>query len=130
MSEKILRDSVLVIDDSEDFRELIAMIGKLYGVPVLEAADCRKALNVLSADHSKIKLILLDYFMPGMEPKACVRAIKEKVGPSETIVLVTAVADPALRAAELQLSRWIGKPVEPSTLRELMTQDTFLRKQA
>ena len=129
MSEGV-RDTVLVVDDSEDFRELIVMIGRLYGVPVLQAADCRQALNVLSHECSKIKLIMLDYFMPGMTPAMCVDALREKGGPSVNIVLVTAIADPAVRAAELQISRWIAKPVEPSTLRELMTQDSWFRKPA
>jgi two-component system chemotaxis response regulator CheY len=129
MSERV-RDTVLVVDDSEDFRELIVMIGKLYGVPVLEAADCRQALDVLSHEGARIKLIMLDYFMPGMKPAMCAQALREKTRQSVNIVLVTAVADPAVRAAELQISRWIAKPVEPSTLRELMTQDSWFRKPA
>lgn len=130
MSERTDRVSVLVIDDSEDFRELIVMIGKLHGVPVLRASDCREGLNVLTVEHSRIKLILLDYFMPGMTPAECVRAIREKAGPFVSVVLVTAVADPGLRAAELQLRRWIAKPVEPSMLRDLMIQDSMMREPA
>src|SRR5262249_36646513 len=100
----------------------------LYGVPVVEAADCRKALKILAAGQPKIKLILLDYFMPGMEPVSCTRALMEKAGPNVPIVLVTAAIDPRLRAAELQLTRWIAKPVDPSVLTELMTRDIPVRK--
>jgi CheY-like chemotaxis protein len=123
MNGKINRDSVLVIDDNPDFRELITMIGQLYGIPVLQAEDCRRGLKVLARDQDRIKLILLDYFMPGMEPESCTRAIKAKAGPSVQVVLVTAAADPRVRAAELHLSRWIAKPVSPAVLMELMTQD-------
>jgi CheY-like chemotaxis protein len=123
MSEKVNRDSVLVIDDNADFRELIAMIGQLYGIPVLQAEDCRCALKVLARDQDRIKLVLLDYFMPGMEPAPCVRAIKEKAGQAVQVVLVTAAADPRIRAAELHLNRWIAKPVAPAVLMELMMQD-------
>lgn len=128
MSVKISRDSVLVIDDNADFRELIAMIGQLYGIPVLQANDCRKALKVLAQDQGRIKLVLLDYFLPGMEPGSCARAITEKAGPSVPVVLVTAAMDPRIRAAELHLSRWISKPVAPSVLTELMTQDGPIRR--
>ena len=109
--EKPRRDTVLVIDDNVDFCQLISMLGQFYGVRVLEATDCRKGLDLLIREHARIKLIFLDYFMPGMRPVACARAITARAGPSVSVVLVTAGIDPGVRAAELHLSRWIGKPV-------------------
>jgi hypothetical protein len=41
------------------------------------------------------------FFMPGMKAVMCVHALREKAGPSVYIVPMTAVADPAVRAAEL-----------------------------
>jgi CheY-like chemotaxis protein len=128
MSEKNGRDSILVIDDNSDFRELIAMIGQLSGVRVLEAADCRKGLKVIANEGARIKLIFLDYFMPGMEPGPCAQEIISKAGPVVPVVLVTAASDPAVRAAELQITQWIAKPVDPSLLTQLMTQDGPERK--
>ena len=122
MSEPVRRDSVLVIDDNADFRELIAMIGQLCGVPVLQAPDCSIALRVLDRELPRIKLILLDYYMPGMEPVSCAQALIGKAGPAVPVVLLTAAMDPATRAQELQLDRWIAKPVDPSTLKEIMSQ--------
>lgn len=122
MKDETSRDSVLVIDDNSDFRELIAMIGQLYGVRVLEAPDCRKALKVIAQEQARIKLVFLDYFMPGMEPGPCAAAIMAKVGPLVPVVLVTAAADPGNRASELQITRWVSKPVDPSILTEMMTE--------
>jgi CheY-like chemotaxis protein len=116
------RDTVLVIDDNSDFRELIVMIGQLCGTRVVQAGDCSDALRVLTRELPRVKLILLDYYMPGMDPPTCTHAIAEKVGPSVPIVLMTAAIDPADRAAELHLDRWIAKPVDPTTLRELISQ--------
>jgi CheY-like chemotaxis protein len=124
MSEKISRDSVLVIDDNPDFCELIETIGQLYGVRVLTAPDCGKGLKVLTREQARIKLILLDYFMPGMEPAPCARMITAKAGPLVPVVLVTAATNPSVRAAELHLSRWISKPVDPGILMGVMTQTT------
>jgi len=98
------------------------MIGQLCGTRVIQAGDCSEALRVIAGELPRIKMILLDYFMPGMDPPACAQAIGEKVGPSVPIVLVTAAIDPANRAAELHLDRWIAKPVDPTTLRELISQ--------
>ena len=123
MRQKISRDSVLVIDDNQDFCELIETIGQLYGVPVLTAQDCGKGLKVLTQELPRIKLVLLDYFMPGMDPSLCGRMIAAKAGPSVPVVLVTAASDPSVRAAEMRLSRWISKPVDPSVLTGLITED-------
>jgi CheY-like chemotaxis protein len=127
MKEASSRDSVLVIDDNADFRELIVMIGQLYGVRVLEAADCRKGLKVMAQEQGRIKLVFLDYFMPGMEPGPCAQAIMAKAGPLVPVVLVTAAPDPSNRASELHLARWISKPVDPSILTEMMTEAGALR---
>ena len=113
------REAVLVIDDDPSCRELIAMVGQLWGIPVLEAADCAAALRVLQHEKQRIRLILLDYFMPGMRPVDCAAALTAMAGPSIPIVLVTAAVDPAVRAAELKLSHWISKPFDMSVLEAL-----------
>jgi len=121
MTRQLSPDLVLVIDDNPDFCELVEMVGHLYRVPVLSASDCRKGLQVIAREKSRIKLIFLDYFMPGMDPASCAQAIMREVGPSVSVVLVTAAADPSARAAELHLNRWVAKPVDPSVLGGLMT---------
>ena len=113
------RDAVLIIDDDQSCRELIGMIGQLWGIPVLEAADCAAALQVLEREHKRIRIILLDYFMPGMRPVECTAALTAMAGPSIPIVLVTAAVDPAVRAAELKLSHWVSKPFDMSVLEAL-----------
>ena len=127
MKEESTRDSVLVIDDNSDFRELIGMIGQLYGVRVLEAPDCRKGIKVLTQEHARIKLVFLDYFMPGMDPAPCAQAVMSKAGPLVPVVLVTAAPDPSSRALELKIARWVSKPVDPSILTGMMTEDIAMR---
>jgi CheY-like chemotaxis protein len=56
--------------------------------------------------------VLLDYFMPGLTPAACVRAIRDRIDPSVPLVLVSAAVDIAERAAELGLTRYLAKPFE------------------
>jgi len=120
MSGKACRDTVLVIDDDADFRALIETIAELSMVPMLQAPDCRKGLKILEREHGRIKMVFLDYFMPGMEPVKCAAAIIAKTGPSVPVVLVTAAVNPGARAAELKISRWISKPVEASVLKSLL----------
>jgi CheY-like chemotaxis protein len=114
------RDTVLVIDDDPDVQALIEVVAQTYGIPTVHAFDCTDGLEVLKRDHSRIKMILLDYFLPGMHPAVCAAAILAAAG-SIPLVLLTAAEDPAARAAELKLCRWISKPFEPSALARLLT---------
>jgi CheY-like chemotaxis protein len=125
MRKKICPDSVLVIDDDDDFRGLISTIGELHGVPILEASDCSSGLRVLKQQHSRIKLVVLDYFMPGMDPTVCGAAVIAQAGPEVPVVLVTAAADPGARARELRLSQWLAKPMELSVITDLLVQNPF-----
>jgi CheY-like chemotaxis protein len=116
---KTTQPALIVIDDDPDFRGLIVDIGKMRGITVLEAADCRQALQMLDREKDRIRLILLDYFMPGMEPSQCAAAVIAKAGSSIPIVLATAAVNAASRAAELRLSEWLSKPFEMAALEVL-----------
>ena len=117
------RTTVLVIDDDPDFRDMIEAIGLSCEVPVLHASNCKEGLEILRRDQRKIKMILLDYLMPGMEPVKCAEEIINAAGPAITVILVTAAADPASRASEMKLDRWLAKPFEASTVMLLMLED-------
>jgi CheY-like chemotaxis protein len=119
VSEVTTQPALLVIDDDPNFRELMVEIGKTRGIAVLEAADCRQALQMLDREKDRIRLILLDYFMPGMEPSQCAAAVIAKAGSSIPIVLATAAVNAAGRAAELRLSEWLSKPFEMAALEVL-----------
>jgi CheY-like chemotaxis protein len=116
------RDAVLIIDDDPSCRELVGIMGQIWGIPVLEAADCAAGLRILQRDKERIRLILLDYFMPGMQPVDCSAALKATAGPAIPIVLITAAVDPAVRAAELKLSHWVSKPFDISVLETLFKE--------
>ena len=94
------RSAVLVVDDDPNYRQMIVFIGQMWEIVVLEAGDCGQALQILDREKNRIRLILLDYFMPGMEPKQCAAALIAKAG-AIPIILATAAVDPAVRAAEI-----------------------------
>lgn len=111
--------AILVIDDDPNFREMIVLVGQMWGITVLEAGNCAQALQVLDREKHRIRLIFLDYLMPGMEPRQCAAALIAMAGPSIQIILATAAVDPAGRAAELKLSQWLSKPFDISALEVL-----------
>jgi DNA-binding response OmpR family regulator len=121
MKPKSRPNAALVIDDDPNCREMIQTLGLVWGVPVLQASNCKEGLKVIRCERSRIKLILLDYFMPGMEPAKCVASIIAAAGSSTQIVLMTAAADPAMRVAQLKVHQFLSKPFEMSSLQALLT---------
>jgi len=115
--------AILIIDDDADLRDLVRFVVEPTGVDVVEAADCAEAIAVLEAHRDRVRLVLLDYFMPGADPSSCARAMCELAGP-EIVVLCTAAADPSARAAEIGLSRWLAKPFALDTLESLVREAT------
>jgi DNA-binding response OmpR family regulator len=121
----VKRDTVLVIDDDADFRELVGMLLEARGMRVLGAADCAEGLAQLDRERTRIGLILLDYWMPGTPPCECAARLRERAGDGVGIVLVTAAGDCAKRAAELRVPRWLAKPFSMSQL-ERLAEESFV----
>jgi len=57
--------SILVVDDDDDVREVLAETLEHFGYPVLQAASGEEALPILAASHN-ICLMITDIRMPGM----------------------------------------------------------------
>ena len=116
------REAVLIIDDDPDFREITALVAKSQGLEALTAEDCRTGLALLQKECDRIVVVLLDYFMPGMEPLPCVNAIRRLNLGSVPVILCTAAVDAAARAQELGLQRWLAKPFRLEQLRRAIKE--------
>jgi CheY-like chemotaxis protein len=111
------RDRVLVIDDDPDLRELVALLLPDWGLVAVEAEDCASALALIDRERGRLRAVLLDYFMPGLDPRKCTREILSRVEPGVAVVLMSAAVDIGARAAEVGLARWLAKPFELTDLR-------------
>jgi DNA-binding response OmpR family regulator len=117
-----MRDhAVLIVDDDEDLRDLVRFVVEAANIDVVEASTCREAMAALQTNRDRIRLVLLDYFMPGLDPAACTRELCRLAG-STLVVLCTAAVNPAMRAAEVGLSRWLAKPFEIEALERLVRE--------
>ncbi len=110
------RESVLIADDSAEFRELLRLVIGSLGVSVLEASDFTEAAAVARAEGDRIGLVLLDYFMPGDAAQA-IAALREHVG-SDRILLCTASDNAPRRAHELRIGGGLAKPIDLQALEE------------
>jgi CheY-like chemotaxis protein len=103
---------VLIIDDDEDVRELLALLARDKGFEPWQARDCREGIEQVRRAGDRLSLVLLDYFMPGMPPGDCSCAIRALAGRDVQVVLVTAAVDPAARARAIGLEYYVGKPFD------------------
>lgn len=117
--------SILIVDDSEDQRELLALILKTAGYRSLlfteSAEEALKRLGI-GADprpSERIDVVLMDFLMPGMDGlEACRRIRSEERLKHLPVIVVTAKTEPPdlTDAYTAGATDYIRKPVIPMEL--------------
>jgi PAS domain S-box-containing protein len=80
--------TVLVVDDEEDVRDLVASQLTSLGYTPLLARDGKEALSLYRAHRKKIAVILLDMIMPVMSGKETYKELK-RINPSVKILIIS-----------------------------------------
>jgi CheY-like chemotaxis protein len=112
---------VLVVDDNEDFRTLLATwIEVDFQRPVSVACDGQDAMRFFTDDERpRPGLVLLDLEMPIMDGRAFFGWLQEHVSPPPRVVLVSASSTLPRVARELGVEH-AAKPVTAARLRGLL----------
>ena len=112
--------SILIVDDSEEQRELLAMILKTAGYRSLlfteSAEEALKRLGIGADPHpsERIEVVLMDFLMPGMDGlEACRRIRSEERLKHLPVIVVTAKTEPPdlMDAYTAGATDYIRKPV-------------------
>jgi two-component system, cell cycle response regulator CpdR len=113
---------ILVVDDEEPVRALVARGLMLDGHECLQAGDGAEALDVLVAEAGRFDLLLTDIRMPLMDGIALALAAKRDF-PELTIMLMTGYAEQRERAKSLEaiVSEVMSKPFSLAELRQTVT---------
>jgi sigma-B regulation protein RsbU (phosphoserine phosphatase) len=115
---------VLVVDDSEPSRDILARWLAVHGYRVAEAADGRAALDRLARDD--FDLVLLDVSMPGPDGLEVLEAVRRDRDRLDLpVVMVTARQDgeDVARALDLGANDYVTKPLDfPAVLARVRTQ--------
>ena len=109
---------VLLVDDSEDAREIYGEYLTGFGCQVTPAKDVSQALQILERD-ADIALVVLGYHMPaldGIQTFTRIRAMDLPRQPKAMLITGAADADAHTRADIAGLDTFLIKPISPSSL--------------
>ena len=105
---------ILLVDDEERYRELIARVLTKAGYEVVEASDGIEALSLL--EKSKIDLVLSDILMPALNGYALVARLRAK-WPSMPVILMTGfLSQDAAKNMMNGSVEFIPKPIDVAAL--------------
>lgn len=76
---------ILLAEDDDQVRKLVAMLFSCLGCDVIEAADGLEAVNIARA-HDSLRLAIIDSDMPNMDGLTAVRLVRD-LRPNLPIVL-------------------------------------------
>ncbi|MBA4175351.1 MAG: DNA-binding response regulator [Leptothrix sp. (in: Bacteria)] len=116
--------NVLIVDDEPlarlRLRSLLQGLPELDANVVGEAGDVHEALALLN--HADVDAVLLDIRMPGMTPHEGLHlAARLKAMPQPpAVIFVSAHAEHALKAFELEAVDYLTKPVRAERLRDAL----------
>jgi two-component system chemotaxis response regulator CheY len=114
--------SILLVDDSASFRQVVALALTRSGYETTQAVDGKDGLTKVQA--KRYDLIVSDINMPNMNGLDFLKALKlHPNGKFTPVVMLTTETAPA-KMAEAKASgakAWISKPFEPPQLLNLIT---------
>lgn len=104
-------EAILLVEDNEAVRHLLATILKNLGYSVLEAANGVEALELFSANEGSIDLVVSDVVMPKMNGMELYREL-QKIDISTKVLLMSGHTDQIISLEELGESNasFLSKP--------------------
>ena len=115
---------ILIVDDETLARSrLVRLLGEVGLAPddIREAANADEALQRLASPGLPFDVLLLDIHMPGQNGLALAQTIESLPSPPE-VIFVTAHAEHALQAFDLNAVDYLTKPVRLERLQQALTK--------
>jgi CheY-like chemotaxis protein len=107
---------ILVADDDDDIREVIALVLEPFGFETVGACDGVEALAALRANPD-VQLIILDLMMPRLGGAEMMKALREELG-FDRIPVVVLSGDNTVSdtASAIGAVKYLRKPVDLDNL--------------
>ncbi len=109
--------TILVVDDEESLRALIARMLAAEGYATLQASDGRDALRVLAEHEGSVDLVVIDMVMPVMDGAQLAAELLRRT-PGQRILCMSAYAPSELSDLGLESpdAPFLRKPFMPAQL--------------
>jgi DNA-binding response OmpR family regulator len=119
-------ETILLIEDLAELREMIAAMLRSKGYNVLQARDGAEAVSIAASHFAPIDLIVTDVVMPKLNGPEAVRQIRTRRAGVKAIY-ITGYSNQSMTAEDLSSnSITVEKPIRPDTLlakiREVLDQ--------
>jgi signal transduction histidine kinase/ActR/RegA family two-component response regulator len=113
------RGTVLVVDDDEGVRELVAETLQRAGLTVLLTGDGREAVELFRRQAKEIQVVVLDRTMPNVSGEQAFEEIR-RIRPDARIILMSGYSEEqaAWHFVDGGLEAFLHKPFEPMALLE------------
>ncbi len=121
MTDDVKRNTVLIIEDEDDIRNLVSRVLGLEGYRVFVAETGEDGLRL--ARDNEISLLILDLRLPGIDGWTVIEEMKRDASLSEVpIVLFTASVNATewAKAQKLANTCYLAKPVNVADLKRLV----------
>mgnify|MGYP001465402232 CR=1 FL=1 len=115
--------TILIVDDSASFRQVVAITLKSAGYDVIEGCDGKDALEKIAS--KRVHLIISDVNMPNMDGISFVKAAKQLAAYKFTPVIMLTTEAGDAKKAEGQAAgakAWVVKPFQPQQMLAAVTK--------
>ena len=116
--------SVLIVEDNEDAREMLALLLEGRGFPVATARDGREGVEKASSGEWDVAIV--DIGLPGLDGYELARRVRaSEAGDGVRLIALSGYGRPEDRArsAEAGFDQHLVKPVEPGVLFDLLERE-------
>ncbi|MEJ2157133.1 MAG: response regulator [Desulfobacteraceae bacterium] len=121
-----MNEKVLLVDDEEDFLEIMSERMEARGMSVTTCTSAEEAVDIIKTET--FDAIILDFMMPGMDGFQALKEIKSK-HPEAQIILLTghATIEKGVEAMKMGATDFLEKPADIEAL-EKKIKDASARR--
>lgn len=115
-------ETILVVEDDPDLKDLVSQILEASGYKVLSAGSGAEALEVFATSKADIRLLLTDMMLPdGLNGRTLAERLMSD-NPRLRVIFTSGYSAgmPGTELADVDARQFLAKPYRPSTLLELV----------